>query len=119
MTTKSPHTIIPASTLRLQLQHPPRKPQWKGITISTSDPVIDKSKLLGSAPEGLLEKHLPNGERIMVSFWEEVAVLEANFKITRGGHIVRPGKEIVIPRMSGKHAIGIGIGNIMYVATVC
>lgn len=104
--------------LQLHLKAP-HKPGWE-VIVKSSDALakqcIDLQNLQGSSSSEALRSCFPNGERIAVRFEEDRVVLQPNFPITRNGNMVRKGKEIIIPKMSGRHAIG--IGNIVYVATV-
>ncbi len=105
--------------LQLSLKAPQR-PRWPGITIRSSDPLekhsIGLMNLQGSAALEALKQHLPNGERIAVSFGNDYASLRPNFPIKRNGHVVHKGEDIILPRKGGR--ITIGIGGIVYVASV-
>ncbi len=107
--------VITASIPCLHLKnHYQRK--WGGIIVDNEHPVINKHRLLGSAPRRILEKCFPDGECIQASFNVLSVILQANFKITKGRHIVSPGDKIIITRMSGKHTLG--IGSIVYTVMV-
>jgi len=93
---------IPCLHLKNHYQH-----KRGGIIIDSNHLIINKHRLLGSAPRHVLKGCLPNGEYIQASFDGSSVILQANFKITISRHIVSPGDKIIIPKMSGRHTLGI------------